>query len=259
MKRVFLFFVLLAGLAQSAAAEISRRVIDIPTRPGVTQRFLHLAPSEPKASVILFAGGHGALNIADSGRFGWGALNFLVRTRETFAAHGLAVAVIDKPSDMPSLDRRRQTREHAEDVRAVMNWLRKEHGLPVWLIGSSRGTQSAAYVAAALGGGPDSPDGLVLTSTILNDPHGRPVPEMPLERLRMPVLVVHHESDGCGLCPYGDLARLMDRLTNVPRRELVTVTGGVDQGDPCGPLGHHGFNGVEDAVVAGIAAWILGK
>ena len=36
-----------------------QQVVDIPTRPGVTQRMLVLAPESPKAAVVLFAGGHG--------------------------------------------------------------------------------------------------------------------------------------------------------------------------------------------------------
>ena len=68
-----------SAFAQSAA---SPRVVDIPTRPGVTQRFVYIAPSgPPKASVILMAGGHGGLQVKDGGSFGWGSGNFLVRTR----------------------------------------------------------------------------------------------------------------------------------------------------------------------------------
>jgi len=53
-------------------AEVSGKVIDIPTRPGVTQRFLYLASEKPRASVILFAGGQGGLQIRDNGSFRWG-------------------------------------------------------------------------------------------------------------------------------------------------------------------------------------------
>lgn len=259
MKKAFLALLAAFAFLSSAFAETAQRAVDIPTRAGVTQRFLLLTPPDAKAAVILFAGGHGALNIDDNGGFGWGAGNFVVRTREQFAQHGLVVAVIDKPSDVPNLNRRRQIPEHVEDVRAVMGWLRKETGLPVWLVGTSRGTQSAAWVATALAGTPDSPEGLVLTSTILSDKQGRAVPEMPLDRLQIPVLVVHHRDDGCGHCSYADIPQLMDKLTRVPRKELITVTGGISRGDPCEAMAYHGFNGVEKDVVDNIAAWILAK
>ncbi len=53
---------------------------------------------------------------------------------------------------------------HVADVKAVITWLRQQGYHRVWLIGTSRGTQSAAYVATSLSEG--GPDGLVLTSTI---------------------------------------------------------------------------------------------
>ena len=257
MKNALTALLLLFAWAQLCLAETAQRVVDLPTRPGVTQRFLLLTPPDAKAAVILFAGGHGALNIDDRGGFGWGGGNFLVRTREQFAQQGLVVAVIDKPSDVPNLNQRRQTPEHVEDVRAVMAWLRAQTKLPVWLIGTSRGTQSAAWVATALADAPDRPDGLVLTATILSDKRERAVPEMALEHLNIPVLVVHHENDGCVHCRYGDIPQLMDKLINAPRKALFAVQGGISRGDPCDAWAYHGFNGVEKDVVERITGWIL--
>jgi dienelactone hydrolase len=237
------------------------RVVDLPTRPGVTQRFLLLEPREPRAAVILFAGGHGGLQIADDGRLRWGAGNFLVRSRHLFAEHDLMVAVVDAPSDRqspPHLSGHRQTREHVADVKTVIAWLRGHGKVPVWLVGTSRGTQSAAFLATQLRDA-DAPDGIVLTATILKDDRGRPVPDMELGKLTMPVLVVHHEQDGCRLCLFKDIPRLMDRLAALPRKELMAFTGGENRGDPCEAFAHHGFNGLERQVVARIAGWILAK
>jgi dienelactone hydrolase len=264
MKRLFGIGCVAAwlGLCGGAAAQAAPQVVDIPTRPGVTQRFLYLAPENPKAAVILFAGGHGGLRIGSGGRFGWGEGNFLVRTRQLFVANGLAVAVVDAPSDrqsMPHLNAFRQTAEHLADIKAVIAWLRQKTGLPVWLIGTSRGTQSAAFIATQLRPADGGPDGLVLTSTMLIDPRGRPVPAMPLERLAVPVLVVHHERDGCPYCAYSDIPRLMDKLDSAPRKELIAFKGGSTRGDPCESYAYHGFNGLESDVVARIARWILAK
>jgi alpha/beta superfamily hydrolase len=237
----------------------SEKVVDISTRPGVTQRFLYLSPDHPKAAVILFAGGHGGLQITEDGNIQWGANNFLVRTRQLFSDDGLAVVVIDAPSDRqaePFLSGFRQTPGHVADVKAVIAWLRQKTQLPVWLIGTSRGTQSAAFVAIRLDKEDGGPDGLVLTSTILTDNKGRAVTEMPLERLTIPVLVVHHEQDGCKFCSFGDIPQLMEKLTNSPRKELITFKGGEDRGDPCGAMAHHGYNGLEKEVVARISQWI---
>jgi pimeloyl-ACP methyl ester carboxylesterase len=176
-----------------------------------------------------------------------------------FAEQGLVVAVIDKPSDQPNLNGRRQIPEHVVDVQAVMQWLRKETKLPVWLVGTSRGTQSVAYVALSRAGSGDGPDGIVLTSTILSDRKGRPVPDMALEQIKVPVLVVHHRDDGCGHCKFSDIPRLMDKLTGSPRKELIAVSGGSSRGDPCEAMAYHGYNGIEKDVVEKISAWILAQ
>jgi len=127
--------------------------------------------------------------------------------------------------------------------------------VPVWLVGTSRGTQSAAYVATQLAG-PDGPDGVVLTSTILSDDKGRPVPAMPLDKLRIPVLVVHHEHDGCKLCAFADIPSLMAKLDKASKKQLLAFKGGTTRGDPCEAFAYHGFNGLESDVVPQIAAWI---
>lgn len=247
-------------LATGAQAEILPRVVDLPTRAGVTQRFVYLAPPNPRASVVLFAGGNGELRITPDGVFKSGKGNFLVRTRQMFADRGLAVIVVDAPSDRqeaPFLSGFRQRREHVDDIKAVIAWARQQNPLPVWLIGTSRGTQSAAYVTATLSTEGGGPDGLVLTSTILDDPKGRPVPAMDLGAIRVPVLVLHHAQDGCRLCAPDLLPGLMDKLGGVSRKALIMVSGGQSEGDPCEARAYHGYNGIEREVVDRIADWIL--
>lgn len=89
---------------------------------------------------------------------------------------------------MPFLNGFRQTTEHVADVKAVIAWLRRTAKVPVWLVGTSRGTQSVAYIATDLTGA-EGPDGVVLTSTILVDKKSTPVPAMALGNIRVPVLV----------------------------------------------------------------------
>lgn len=263
MIRLILVVVFFLGSVPPAVGELSQRVVDIPTRSGITQRFLILMPSTTaRAAVILFVGGHGGLQITSSGDIGWGKNNFLVRTRERFADKGMMVVVIDAPSDRqnaPYLDDFRQTPEHVADIQAVIAWIRSQSQVPVWLIGTSRGTQSAAHVAIELAAGTAGPDGLVLTSTILSDNKSRPVPDMPVQKLKLPVLVVHHEQDGCKKCLFSDMPKLMNRLDSAARQELLTFRGGDSQGDPCKALAHHGFNGIEKDVVNKIVSWIATK
>lgn len=232
--------------------------MDLPSRPGVTQRILVITPEKPKSAVILFAGGDGGIQIQPDGRI-LRSGNFLVRSRQLFADQGYTTVVIDAPSDKqspPYLAGSRQTAEHVADVKAVIAWLREQAKIPVWLIGTSRGTQSAAWVATRLATADGGPDGIVLTSSMLTDRASRAVPEMELERLRIPVLVVHHKDDACRYCQLSDMPRLMDRLTSPPRKELIVFAGGDNSGDPCGARAYHGYNGIEREVVERIAAWI---
>jgi len=250
-----------AGSTWGTAFATEAQVHELPTRPGVTQRLLLLTPPEPKAVVLLLPGGHGGLQLGLDGAMRWGEGNFLVRSRERFAAQGLAVAVLDAPSDRqgpPFLAGFRQTPEHVADVAATLAWLRQRHRLPVWLVGTSRGTQSAAHVATVLPP-PEGPDGLVLTATILSDTRGRPVPAMALERVTVPVLVVHHEQDGCGHCAFAEVPALMAKFTHAPRRELLSFTGGRNVGEPCEAFAHHGFNGLEAEVVRRVTDWVLAR
>ena len=255
---IALFFLACISHAWGQSAQ---KVVDIPTRPGVSQRMVVLSPQDPKAAVILFAGGHGGLQIFPNGSFNWGDNNFLVRTRQLFADQGLLVVVVDAPSDRqspPYLSGFRQRPEHVADIKAVIAWVREQAGVPVWLVGTSRGTQSAAYVAIELGGA-EGPDGLVLSATMLTDDKGRPVMAMPLGELRIPVLVVHHEQDGCRHCSFKDIPSLMEKLGSLPKKQLLSFKGGENRGDPCQALAYHGFNGLEREVVAQTATWILAK
>jgi len=254
--RAFGGLVLAASLA--AAAPVGETLETIATRPGVTQPFLFLRPPRaPVASVVLLAGGAGRLGLAGYGP-GWVNTNFLVRNRARFAERGFLVAVPDAPSDRPQgLDGVRSNREHAEDIRALIAWLRRAAPVPVWLVGTSMGTVSAASAAARLGA--EGPDGLVLTSTVTRRSRGRgeSTDDVPLADIGVPTLVVHHKDDGCPFTPYGDTALLVRALRHAPRRELLTFEGGdPPRSAPCEPLAPHGYLGLDERVVEAIAAWI---
>lgn len=82
--------------------QTSQVVGDVPTQQRVTQRILLLSPPEPKATLLLFAGGHGGLQILPNGSLKWGNGNFLARTRQLFVDQRVSVAIVDAPSDRQS-------------------------------------------------------------------------------------------------------------------------------------------------------------
>jgi hypothetical protein len=183
----------LAVLAPAAAAPaFEAGVKTIESRPGVTESFLLVHPEGPPvAGVILLSGGEGVVFL---NRYGprWTHGNFLVRSRDLFAGEGLLVAVLDVPSDQGSgYGKFRLSKEQARDVAAVIADLRTLAPVPVWLVGTSKGTVSAAFVAGLLRQG--GPDGVVLTSSITDRSREttETVLDADLDEIRVPTLIVH--------------------------------------------------------------------
>jgi hypothetical protein len=130
-------------------------------------------------------------------------------------------------------DEFRMSEAHMADARAVVEELKKRYpDLPVFLVGTSRGTLSAAYAGAALGG------------QVRFEWH----------EIRSRVLFVHHADDGCRATPYREAQRAAREYP------LITVHGGMPpESGPCEPFSPHGFLGKEAETVDAIAAWMLGK
>ena len=252
--------VLAGSLALTAAAGAGEDAVLLTPRPGVTMPVLFVAPERPPvASVILFPGGDGRHGVAQRGP-DWGVEgNFLIRSRAFFAEQGFLAAVVDAPSDQPDgLWRARITEAHARDAAAVIGEARRRASGPVWLVGTSMGTISAAN-AAGRGAGGAGADGLVLTATVFRS-HWLlrvSVRDVTLSEIRMPTLFVHHRQDGCNLTPFADIAPLMRQLTQAPRVDMLEFDGGSSpRSGPCAALSAHGFLGIEREVVGGIARWI---
>ena len=252
---------LAANLAPAQAA--STTLVSVQTPRGAKQAFILIKPDKPVASVILFAGGHGALGLKSASSMKWGAGNFLVRSRDLFAAHNLMVAVIDAPSDKQQGMNGvfRMSGGHAADIGAVAAHLKKEANVPVWLVGTSMGTFSAAGGAI----GAKNIDGLVLSSSItrakpdwkIAQSHRDGVASMPLQQVTVPTLIVSHKKDGCDITPAADAPKLRNRLTKAAKVDVVLLDGGSPpQSEPCEAKSQHGFLGIESQAVAAMAAFI---
>ena len=252
---------LLANLAPAQAANTT--LVSVQTPRGVKQAFILMKPDKPIASVILFAGGHGALGLKSASSMTWGAGNFLVRSRNLFASQNLMVAVIDAPSDQQQGMNGifRMSGAHAADISAVAARLKNEADVPVWLVGTSMGTFSAARGAI----GAKNIDGLVLTSTItrakpqwkIAQSHRDGVASMPLQQVTVPALIVSHKQDGCDITPAADAPKLRSRLTKSAKVDVVLLDGGSPpQSEPCEAKSQHGFLGIESQAVGLIAAFI---
>lgn len=249
----------LVALLFAVSAARAEEIVTVSGRKGETQSYLlmHNAPL-PKVVAVLFPGSEGLMRLHDEGgtaKFSMGG-NFLVRTRGMLRDNEVAVAIVDSPSDQQRAgmdDGFRTSRAHAEDIVAVVKDLRSRFsGAKVFLIGTSRGTISAAYLGRALG---DGVDGVVLTSSVFyGGRRGTGLSGFDFSSIKAPVLFVHHVYDRCPACPYRDAESLSRTFP------LISVSGGKPaQSDPCEAFAAHGYFGVEEETVKAIKNWMLGR
>jgi pimeloyl-ACP methyl ester carboxylesterase len=251
------FFLFLGGiLSLSSYAE---EVVKLPSRDGVTQSFLYSAVEQPHASVILFPGGHGRIKVQDDGKMRWGKNNFLVRSREYFTTAGYNIAVFDAPSDYQGSDGMlggfRYSENHARDTAAVVNYMREQANVPVWLVGTSRGTESVANAAVRR---PSLVDGIILTASMSEENNnGFTLPEMELAKITAPVFLATHEDDACWVTPPRGSEFIKTALANAKQVELKTYSGGHEaRAGECEGLSAHGFYGIEEKVIKDITTFI---
>lgn len=268
-----------AGLAQAPSGAACGEVVTLDARQGKTLRMafslpstVNAAPGPTPTTLVLLAGGGGHLDLDARGCARKLAGNSLVRSIPLFNAAGFATALVDAPSDFHGevgLGGFRLETGHAQDLGQVIAHLRTRTQGAVWVVGTSRGAISAANAASRLSG-PAAPDGVVLTSALMAGQPGARKPwveqsvfDLPLENIRLPLLVVGHAADSCVRSPPGLMAQLAAR-TRSPRQQVVAVSGGpalpARRGlDACEGRTPHGFIEQEAEVAAGIARFVRGS
>jgi hypothetical protein len=250
--------------------------VTIETHDRTTTRYAFASPpvdaaSSGRMALVLLVGGDGHLGLDDRGCPRALAGNSLVRSIPLFHAAGFATALVDAPSDHHATDGLggfRIRAQHAEDLGKVIADVRQRTGGPVWLVGTSRGSISAVNAASRLSG-PAAPDGVALTSALMSGGSGgqriwaaHTVFDLPLEAIRIPIVVVGHAADTCLRSPATLMGRITAR-TNGVREQVVIVTGGTGRaGAPglaaCEGRSPHGFVDQEAEVAAGMARFIRG-
>jgi hypothetical protein len=249
-----------AGLcALPVLARAAEREEIIPGRPEITTRTMIVTPdggaSAPtiRAAAVLFVGGSGDLSAMKN--------NFLLRIRQTLAQAGILIAVPDAPSDRVRRNNLqgnfRASEEHGRDIQGVVQFLKQQADVPVFVIGTSRGSTSAANAAARLG--PALVAGVALTSSVTKEgARGQiSIYQTAVKDIRQPAFVLWHEQDGCSETLPAQAGALAKRLTASPKVTVKTLTGGSPpRSAPCEALSEHGFLGIEDQASAAILAWI---
>lgn len=191
------------------------------TRRGVTQSFGGIIPANAKAMVLWFPGLEGL-----GGNQGMDSV---------FLTKEIGFVNVQPPSDRPGgficcNSPFRHSTYHLRDVGAVIGYLKKETGLPIWLMGWSMGTVSIANVATNL---PDAIDGVVFMSSITSF-HARGgrargetmVTEFNLDKIKVPVLAIAHAQDSDSTTPPGGAEAIVRQATNAPVKEAKIYSAG---------------------------------
>lgn len=255
--------VLLAQLC-AAAALACGEVVTVGTHNGTTMRYALTVPPGAKGALVLLPGGSGYLELDAQGCPQKLKGNSLVRSQELFQREGFATALVDAPSDYQGRDGLEDFRArpaHAEDLGKVIADLRARVKGPVWVVGTSRGSISAANAASRL----KDVDGVVLTSPVTFGTVGgrkawtaQTVYDVPLGDIRAPMLVLGHAQDGCFRSPPAG-GQAIAKSYRGTRAQVVVVSGGTPgPGKPCQGRSPHGFHGIEAEVAAGIVRFVRG-
>jgi hypothetical protein len=235
-------------------------------------RAVLLKPANPKGAVILLAGGDGRLDITPGGEITKLRFNQLVRTRALYASAGYATLVPDiapnfKVGASGVVDLYRASRAFAQDVGAMVKYLRGIVSKPIVAVGTSRGSLSVANAVAKLkGDGNQRPDAAVLTSAFLKV--GAHVQDLTVFKiangnaraLDVPTMLVWHVAD---TCPHTSAATVppFRAWYQTSGRKLAekSFSGGLPpKSEPCEAFAPHGFYGLDPEVAGAIAGFVGG-
>jgi hypothetical protein len=234
LRRLLCSALVLLACAAGPALANDELVTSAPTAGSETIPYMLTSkPGTPAYAVILMPGGPGrvAPRMVDGKLVFSGGGNFLVRSRELFA-DGRFVAVSTDATSTP------------DRMLAIIRDLQARYGqIAIYLIGTSRSTEATMALAKPLDGWVA---GFVHSSSMSAiadfDPRG----------LRSRHLIVLHIQDACRVTsPSAGAASHRKYGT-----ELIEMSGGTSTGDDCGASAHHGYNGIEQATVDRIKAWI---
>jgi Serine aminopeptidase, S33 len=269
MRKAFLWTAALLLVFSAAHAQTTDVLIEVDMgrtqglfkKSPVFERAILAKPEKPSDTALLYFRGYPGIariqSVEDKSR---NLQPFMRMNQRLLAEEGIALVVMDCPTDQwgtqgePRVtgcrDDYRASKQHADDVRSVIAKLKNEYGFSrIFIMGHSMGTISSRWLAKNLG---KEIDGSVHSSS-MNGRNGFGYANSLLgfdyASIAAPQLHIHNENDSCQHTPYS-------MVKAYAGENLVTVHGGVEDGDPCGAGNLHSHQGNEEAVVRAIISWI---
>lgn len=184
-----------------------------------------------------------------------------------FASRDITFVIVDCPNDQwgssfrssnPTScgDSYRSSQMHADDIRRLMSHLKDQQGIEkFYVMGHSYGSISSRWLSINLG---TEIEGSIHSASVTH----MPAPNVPqlqdfgssLQRLdpskaASPYIFVHNEKDQCYATQYTSIQQSA-------QDKLITVKGGIAEGDPCGGGHLHSYQGKWPVVLDAIYKWI---
>lgn len=265
---VFLLLLLFGCGEDNDSAAVTATLMQITTGRGAEIKYVRCQAQDPVAVLLLFPGGPGRIDLSGEGEqfsIGGGS-GFTARNYTNFATQGFLTVLLDAPSDfytengMPP--QFRIGTGHAADVHDLLEAVPESATLPVWVLGISMGSLSAANMGIRL---TNRLQGLVLASCPTQpEPDGalytvltNGILDMQLGEIGIPVLVAYHSNDGCSETPASNAPAVVTALSNAGPCELRYFSGGdPGEGNPCGTTVYHSFWGLDGEVSAAMSDFI---
>jgi hypothetical protein len=179
-------------------------------------------------------GGNGIMNIQknlDGSIYFQSGGNFLIRSRAIFADDEFSTVSIDGDRSV-------------KRMRAVISDLKSKYpSAKIYIVGTSRSTLATIYLAENIDG---EVTGFIHTSSMAS------IGGLDSRKSKSRNLIVTHKYDGCRSTPSSSSIENHESYGT----DLIVVEGGFSEGDPCQPMGHHGYNGIETETIQKIKNWI---
>jgi hypothetical protein len=167
------------------------------------------------------------------------------------------------PSDLPDglLQVNRDSDRHRTDIQAVINYLKKESNVPIWVVAMSNSPLSAVNIATNL---KDEISGIIFVSIrtffptkwVIHKKYPNGIFDM-ADKITVPTLIVHHKFDKCRNTSPFRVKELKEAMVNCPKVDLLYFQGGKKPLDQdCWPRSAHGFYGIDKQVIKNIAGFI---
>ncbi|WP_281890752.1 alpha/beta hydrolase [Limnohabitans sp. TEGF004] len=274
-----IFLGLASTTARSQALDVETIQIDLGREYGLFSKSpavlraisANVENTKPKTAVLFFTGWPGILWIPEkldpqrflkaasrSGLYAFTKIDF-------FPSKGVTFVAVDCPTDQwgssvrsadpfGCSDTYRSSEQHAADISQLIKHLKDQKGIErVFIWGHSYGSVSSRWLATRLG---DQIQGSIHSASMSISgggrffDYGRSIKQMDMSKASAPWVFVHNESDACAGTAYAPIQAIAGK-------NLITVRGGIPEGDPCRAGHYHSYQGRELDALEAIADWMM--